>query len=74
MALDDLNKIILHFKDKSGHRKRLQVSEDFSGLARADIFLQRDREKLNEIVNNLKCFVSEESLTNSMRSNGSDKN
>lgn len=74
LALDDLNKIILHFKDKSGHRKRLQVSEDFSGLARADIFLQRDREKLNEIVNNLKCFVSEESLTNSMRSNGSDKN
>ena len=50
----DLNLVISNYTDRSGHKGRLLLKEDFTGFANNDVFLQNDREKLNEIVESLK--------------------
>ena len=54
LDVSDLNLVISNYTDRSGHKGRLLLKEDFSGFANNDVFLQNDREKLNEIVESLK--------------------
>lgn len=60
LDLNDLNMVIFNYSDKSGHKTRLQISKNSSGFAFDDVFLQNDREKLNEIVGNLKCYIHDD--------------
>lgn len=57
LSIEDLNEVIEGFADKSGHKGRRKISKDFSGFSNNDVFLQRDREKLNEIVEDLMCYI-----------------
>lgn len=57
LDVKDLNEVISKYSDKSGHRARLLLAEDFSGFADKDVFLNHDREKLNEIVESLKYAI-----------------